>query len=356
MKIIIPIAGEGLRFKKFGVYTPKPLIKVDGKSLIRYSIDSLDLKEHKHILICRDLKNGYLEDLKAELNKCKIEYEIILIDKLTSGASETSLLGMSNVDEEEEIIITNCDQYLNWDSKEFLKKSRGYDSSVLTYKSTDPKNSFAQLIDKKIVKIVEKEVISNNALVGVHYWKKASYFIDSANQLIREINDKESYISETFNYLLKKNLNVGCIDIGEGSYWSTGTPEDLKVFKGMILEFQTAKINTYFFDLDGTIIMHAHKYSGLRDNFKLCPGVKDALDEIDSRGDKIILISVRKESSRKFTEKILEDLNIPYDQLILSIGQGQRYLINDKISEEAKSRTKSVDVITDKGWSIDDII
>lgn len=356
MKIIIPMAGDGLRFKKSGVNTHKPLIKVNGKSLIGYTIDSLDLKEHKHILICRDFKNGYLEELKVELNKCKIEYELVIIDKLTSGAAETCLLGMNNVDEEEEIIITNCDQYLKWDSKDFIKKSREYDSSVLTYNSTDPKNSFAKLKNNKIVKIVEKEVISNKALVGVHYWKKASYFIDSASQLIKELNQKESYVSETFNYLLKNNLNVGCIDIGSGSYWSTGTPEDLSIFKGMIIEFQTTKINTYFIDLDGTIFKHSHKYSALRDHPQLCPGVKEALDEIDSRGDKIILVSARKESSRKFTQKILDDLNVPYDQLILAIGQGKRYLINDKISEDSKSRSRAVDVITDKGWSIKDIV
>ena len=41
--------------------------------------------------------------------------------------------------------------------------------AVVTYKSRNKKNSFAKVKNDLVLKIVEKKVISNNALIGIHY-------------------------------------------------------------------------------------------------------------------------------------------------------------------------------------------
>jgi choline kinase len=43
INIVIPMAGEGSRFKDVGVDTPKPLIEIDGKTLIEHSISTLGI-------------------------------------------------------------------------------------------------------------------------------------------------------------------------------------------------------------------------------------------------------------------------------------------------------------------------
>ena len=43
--VIIPLAGDGKRFKEKGIKTPKPLIKFYNKTLIETSIDSLNIKK-----------------------------------------------------------------------------------------------------------------------------------------------------------------------------------------------------------------------------------------------------------------------------------------------------------------------
>lgn len=357
MKVIIPMAGLGSRFYNAGYKVHKPLITVNDKSLIRYTIESLNI-EGEYILVCRDLGGTYMDDLRNELNLCGLkDYKLIVIDKVTSGAAETALIGCKEIkDLDDELIITNCDQYLDWDSEAFLTASREYDGAVLTFTSTNPKNSFAEIVNDKVVGLVEKQAISDVALVGVHYWKHASYFVESATLSVKNFDKaKETYISETYNYLIKQGKNIGVVSIDPGKYWSTGTPEDLAVFKGMIQEYYTSKPNTYFIDLDGTILMHSHKYSKLNMEPQLCPGVREVLDEIDSRGDRIIIVSARKESAREFTTKILEKLMIPYDQLIMGVSQGCRVIINDNISKSAFPRAKAVNVITDKGWTMADL-
>ena len=44
INVIIPMAGEGRRFKEAGFKKPKPLIKVFNKTLIEIAIETLNLK------------------------------------------------------------------------------------------------------------------------------------------------------------------------------------------------------------------------------------------------------------------------------------------------------------------------
>lgn len=88
---------------------------------------------------------------------------------------------------------------------------------------------------------------------------------------------------------------------------------------------------TVFLDIDGTILEHQGSLSSLMMNPPLVlVGVHKKLNEWEARGFNIILTTGRKESQRAFTERQLEKLGIFYDQLIMGIGGGPRYLINDK--------------------------
>lgn len=359
MKIIIPMAGLGSRFSNAGYEKHKPLIEVNGKTLVRWAVETLGIKG-KYIFVCRDLGNGYLDSLRSELDACCDDWEIKTIERVTTGAAETALLGLEGEEEYTgELIVTNCDQYLCWNADAFLATARNYDGAVLTYSSSDPKNSFCEVINGQVIQMVEKVAISSDALVGVHYWKNAQDFKRSTKASLADFSKrtfaKETYVSETYNYLLEEGKKIGAIDIYPGRYWSTGTPEDLAHFKGMMAEFLVPKNDTYFIDLDGTIFLHSHRYSELKNDVQLCDGVREALDELDSRGDKIILVSARKESARALTEKILEEKMIPYDQLILGVSQGCRIVVNDVLSKQSKDRARGVNVITDRGWKVKDL-
>ena len=87
---------------------------------------------------------------------------------------------------------------------------------------------------------------------------------------------------------------------------------------------------TILCDIDGTLIHHhgnAHKQ--LMSDPVLLPGVKEKFEQWDRKGYNIILITGRRESWRKVTEKQLQSVGIFYDQLIMGVGGGPRVLIND---------------------------
>lgn len=349
--VIIPMAGTGSRFRNAGYTVHKPLIKVGGKTLLKHSIDSLGLTSWNLILVARDLGGSYRSDLEKLVPHAKI----VWINELTSGATETAFKAADYIDPDGELIITNCDQYLDWMSNKFLESCQGFDGAVLTYKSSDPKNSFVLKNGTKVLDIVEKKAVSQDALVGLHWWRKASDFMRSAQAQIKDFDgSKETFVSETYSYLLREGRQIGAFEI-IGKYWSLGTPDDLNIFKGYVSEYETPKPKTLFIDLDGTILKHGHRYSDLKQGQELCPNVLDSLNEADSMGDKIILVSARKESARAITEALLQDLGVPYDQLILGVTQGRRIVVNDVASASSPHRASALNVICDSGFKYEDL-
>jgi len=88
---------------------------------------------------------------------------------------------------------------------------------------------------------------------------------------------------------------------------------------------------TIFCDIDGTLIEHDTPGIAFRSDYtmKLLEGTLNKLLEWDRKGYKLILTTGRKESLRAITERQLTDVGIFYDQLIMGIGGGPRWLIND---------------------------
>ncbi|NBO78764.1 MAG: hypothetical protein EBV27_03865 [Actinobacteria bacterium] len=356
MNIVIPMSGLGSRFKNAGVETPKPLIMVDNQYLIEHSVKSLGI-DGNYIFITRKYDNPeYNNRLSSILKTLKPDSIEICLDHDQYGAADAALHAKDYIDNEEELIITNCDQLLKWDAQEFLNISRsGYcDGSVATFKSNDAKNSFAKIENGRITNIVEKKVISDDALIGVHYWRKGCDFVRSAKKLLAEYRLSglsECYISSTYNYLISEGLNILPYNMPKNGYISLGTPNDIDIYLSKIKEYYSEKPKTIFCDIDGTLIKHVHRFSyvGFEPAIAL-KGVIEKFNEWDSRGHKIILTTARKESARMLTEKQLTDLGICWDQLIMGVTSGVRVLINDKHLESDNDRAVALNVITDQGF------
>ena len=96
---------------------------------------------------------------------------------------------------------------------------------------------------------------------------------------------------------------------------------------------------TIICDIDGTLVEHQPLHTNTVEtaDLKLLPGTIQKLSEWEMRGYKIILITGRKESMRVSTEAQLKRAGIFYDVLIMGVGGGARYLINDKKPDGAET-------------------
>lgn len=88
---------------------------------------------------------------------------------------------------------------------------------------------------------------------------------------------------------------------------------------------------TIFCDIDGVLLPHRGDIL-IQHELKLetLPGAHEALRDWDRKGYRIILVTGRRESTRKATEAQLSAAGIIYDILIMGIGGGERVVINDR--------------------------
>jgi len=237
INIVIPMAGHGSRFSKAGYKDPKPLIPVNGKPMIQLVIENLKpSKDHCFIFICQaeHLKNYPLRVLLEEKAPgCKI----IEVSQVTEGAACTVLLAKNFINNQDQLMIANCDQYIDVDINKYLAVLDGQtaDGLIMTMKANDNKWSFIKLNERnEITLVVEKEVVSDEATVGIYNYQRGSDFVEAAEKMIAKnlrVNN-EFYVAPVYNEMIEdkksiKYFNIG--SLGKGMH-GLGTPEDLNLF------------------------------------------------------------------------------------------------------------------------------
>ena len=231
LNVLIPMAGAGSRFEKAGYTFPKPLIDVNGKPMIQVVVDNLNFNANHIFITQKNHRSKY--NLDQLLSLICDKPNIIEVEKLTEGAACTTLLAKEIINNDNPLIVANSDQYVEWNSNEFMYKMQetDCDAGILTFESTHPKWSFAKVDEYGFVsEVAEKNPISNVATVGIYYWKKGSDYVRFAEEMISEnirVNN-EFYVCPVFNQAIKAGLKVKTFQIKK--MWGIGTPEDLKFF------------------------------------------------------------------------------------------------------------------------------
>lgn len=231
LNVLIPMAGAGSRFEKAGYTFPKPLIDVNGKPMIQVVVDNLNFDANHIFITQKNHRSKY--NLDQLLGLISDNPKIIEVDKLTEGAACTTLLAKELINNDNPLIIANSDQYVEWNSSEFMYKMQetNCDAGILTFESTHPKWSFAKIDEYGFVyEVAEKNPISNTATVGIYYWKCGSDYVKFAEEMISKnirVNN-EFYVCPVFNQAIKAGLKVKTFQIEK--MWGIGTPEDLKSF------------------------------------------------------------------------------------------------------------------------------
>lgn len=236
LNIVIPMAGAGSRFQRAGYSLPKPLIEINGAPMIRVVMENLKPSTpHRFIFICQ--KAHVVEyDLQKKLHAWAPGSEIVTVDGLTEGAACTVLAAEKLIDSDEPLMIANSDQYVDVDIDDYLStlEKKNLDGLIMTMKAHDPKWSFVSMRAGLVTQVVEKEVISDEATVGIYNFRHGSAFVRAAQSMIRNnlrVND-EFYVAPTYNQLIKDGACIGIHNVGkeaDGMY-GLGIPKDLELF------------------------------------------------------------------------------------------------------------------------------
>jgi len=229
LNVLIPMAGAGSRFEQAGYTFPKPLIEVKNKPMIQVVVENLNIDANYIYVVQKAHREKY--NLDTLLNLITPGCKIVETDGVTQGAACTTLLAKDYIDNDAPLFFANSDQFVEWDSNEFMYKMQetNADGGIVTFTATHPKWSFAKIDDNGLVtEVAEKNPISDIATVGYYYWKHGSDFVKYAEQMIEKnirVNN-EFYVCPVFNEAIQDLKQIRTFNVS--GMWGLGTPEDLK--------------------------------------------------------------------------------------------------------------------------------
>lgn len=232
LNIVVPMAGRGSRFAEAGYEMPKPLIDVFGHPMIEYVTKNITPNcEHRFIFICQE-EHLRKYELAAKLNKIAPGCEIVTVDHITEGAACTVLLAEKYINNDDSMMIANSDQFVDTDINVYIGAMGKADGLIMTMPADDPKWSFIKYNSDGFVTMVrEKEVISDEATVGIYNYKRGKDFVKYAHQMIEKnirVNN-EFYVAPVYNEMIDAGMKIVYNDVGAKMY-GLGTPDDLKYF------------------------------------------------------------------------------------------------------------------------------
>ena len=235
INLLVPAAGLGSRFLKEGWKTPKPFINVNGKPMINQVLDNVgNDKSITTVIIQQELldqRPEYAESLREKVDN------LMALDKYTEGTASTVLFARKHINNSLPLLIANSDQIVDFDVDDYINDChrRGLDGSILVFRDhhKDPKWSFAKLDENGlVVKVAEKDPISDLATVGIYYFSRGSDFVDGAIDMI-VANDRvngEFYTCPVYNYMITSGAKIGIYEINHDSMSGIGTPNDLESY------------------------------------------------------------------------------------------------------------------------------
>lgn len=231
------MAGRGSRFANVGYELPKPLIPVHGYPMIRLVINNLRPRQpHRFIFLCLQ-EHIEKHEIDCLLKSWEPGCEIVIVDRVTEGAACTVLLAKGLINNDDNLMIANSDQWVDSDINAYLNtmKTKNLDGLIMTMYADDPKWSFVRFDEQAYIKeVVEKKVISNEATVGIYNFRKGADFVAAAEKMIEKglrVNG-EFYVAPVYNELISQGHAIGYFNIGKvgNGMYGLGVPEDLNQF------------------------------------------------------------------------------------------------------------------------------
>lgn len=240
--IVIPMAGQSLRFRNAGYTIPKYMLTANGKSLFSYSMTSFKkyFNDLNFLFIARNIFNTE-EFIKEEINKIGIKnFTIIIIDEITRGQAETVFIGLNkaNIDPNSTLSIFNIDTF----RQNFILPSSlisgKIDGFIEVFLGEGTNWSFIKpksIIKKTVLRTSEKIPISNLCCTGLYSFKNVklynqtylSYFNNEFNQF----EHNERYIAPMYNLILDSGGEIRYKVVKKNNLHVFGTPDEFNNFK-----------------------------------------------------------------------------------------------------------------------------
>lgn len=240
---LIPMAGEGQRYKNAGYTIPKPLIDISGVPMFVRAARSLPSGD-KYIFVCRQ---SHLDMSRAaiEIKRYFPNSIIIPVEKLTEGQAITCMLAVDNIPADASLTIgaSDCDMIYSDNKSEEYFSDPSIDGWIWTFRNNpivlqNPKmygwvevggTNNAIKVSCKVP--ISENPLNDHAVIGAFTFKKAKYFFDAVNAMCaaKDRINNEFYVDVAINYAITSGLNIRVLEVDKYICW--GTPQDFELYQ-----------------------------------------------------------------------------------------------------------------------------
>jgi len=237
MNVIVPVAGEGRRFREAGFQDPKPFIRVAGKRMIEWALEPIPIDWKIH-LICQEKHLFNFAAWNADKNFYK-SVSLYPLAGITQGAACTILAALVGLPANEPVAVMNGDQYfhLKEEDKDLntlceAALGAGWDGFILTFTGEGVRWSYVRVVQGFVQTVREKEPISDQATVGFYWFRRADDLLRACAIMIAENirHAGEFYLAPCYNELIWRfRRKVKAVPVH--SMFGLGTPEDVQTFE-----------------------------------------------------------------------------------------------------------------------------
>lgn len=244
MQIIIPMSGFGERFRRAGYQKPKPLIEIDGKTIIEHVVD-LFSGEKDITFICNEdhLKTPSFR-MEEILMRAAPSARIAAVTSRKLGPIDAVLRGVPDIDPDKPTIVNYCDFTCLWDWADFkdFARSTNCAGAIPCYRGFHPHSlgsTFYAYVrenglwayDIQEKKPFTDEPKSEFASSGTYYFDSGRRMKDAFEETIRRelLVNGEYYVSMAYKPLFDRGDKVAVYEIAHFMQW--GTPEDFEEYK-----------------------------------------------------------------------------------------------------------------------------
>lgn len=227
ISFVICAAGRGERFVHHGLTTPKPLLLLNGKTMLERSLESIEATADDQIIIITQ-KDHQIPQKLSTLRATWLE-----IDGMTRGQLDTFYRARDLI-QHDEVVIYNCDTYFTSPELTRLLADGSFDGIIPC--SVQPGNawSFCRVDEtNKVLEVAEKRRISDWASVGYYYFKGKDLLLQLAQEELSTQTEKEVYVAPLYERYLRLGLKIQMAPVKD--FLPFGTIEQVKDYWGLEL-------------------------------------------------------------------------------------------------------------------------
>lgn len=252
MQVVIPMSGFGERFRRAGFNTPKPLIPVDGRSIIEHVVRNFP-PDSDFVFICNE---DHIAEpafrMEETLRRIAPRGRIVGVAPHKLGPVNAVLSAKDQIRIDGPTIVNYCDFGWLWDWEDFSRAvtSKGVAGAVVTYTGFHPhmrhSTNYAYVRTEQgfVTAIQEKQPFTanpmrENASSGTYFFASGGLMLEAFEHQVRtHLSTKgEFYVSLAYRYLLDHGRRVVNYSIPHFMQW--GTPSDLSEYLAWSAKFRS---------------------------------------------------------------------------------------------------------------------